>query len=308
MERDWRGMPGCVLKVSDIGVLVKELRRQGMMRRFTRSTVELHRQAGARVRPLHIAISVVREQWGPVFPRVAAPAASRLEEASRGRTGAALPGRCSGRSEGRACLPALPRRPSSKRRAGGTSSPAPPPPAGRGTAERMARIRHARHRRQGSNLRLRGQRPPSCHWTTPVYVSLDDPRGLEPPYRRLRGGCSAFELRVERWTGEESNLHGLSRRTGYGRLGPPMPSTYVSTPLYAGARRPVAFALRTHVSPAAARPNGYTRPRISDAPTDPPPVSSIRPVRDIRPQKATKAAWVSRAAFACVVMTSATPP
>lgn len=37
----------------------------------------------------------------------------------------------------------------------------------------------------------------------------------------------ATDHRRERCRWKESNLHGLSRRAGYNRLGPPMPSTYV---------------------------------------------------------------------------------
>src|SRR5215468_8433637 len=105
-----------------------------------RSAVELHRQTGARVRPLHIAsrLSQIGEARGP---RAAAPAPSRLVEASRGRTGAA-PTRPPLLAEREAGVSAEgPRRPSSSRRAGGASTPAPPPPGGRGAAKRPARVR-----------------------------------------------------------------------------------------------------------------------------------------------------------------------
>ena len=163
-----------------------------------RSTVELHRQTGALGRPLHIAISVVREQCasrGPAWRRPRPRASRRRAEGAR-----APPSRPPLRAErGRACLPAPAAPPRRGEQAARFRGAAPARREGRPSA---TGVRHARHRRQGSNLRLRGQRPPSCHWTTPVW--LDDPRGLEPPCCRLRGGCSAFELRVGRRGPERS--------------------------------------------------------------------------------------------------------
>ena len=71
-----------------------------------------------------------------------------------------------------------------------------PCPKGAGRLARDERCR-TRCRRQGSNLRLRGQNPPSIP-TGPLLrtFSLEDPGGLEPPSRCLRGSRSTFELRV----------------------------------------------------------------------------------------------------------------
>jgi hypothetical protein len=70
-----------------------------------------------------------------------------------------------------------------------------------------------------------------------------DPGGVEPPWCRLRGGCSTVERRVryrpgERPPGRAAPLRAavwaggveppsLSRRTGYSRRGSPVPSTHI---------------------------------------------------------------------------------
>lgn len=82
----------------------------------------------------------------------------------------------------------------------GRNSPA--RPAREGPAE----WRSAWFRGQGSNLPLRLQRTPSCRMNDPgmmpslfAFYSPVDPGGVEPPHFRLKGGCSAIELRI-RWT------------------------------------------------------------------------------------------------------------